>query len=104
MRLIDADALAIDLHEWQMEAASRGLLNDYEVLDKVLSVLDDPRYTIDPVRHGRWLQTDAWPHNVYCSECHKTVAQAHWKIWQDGSFVRNYCPNCGARMDGGEDE
>ena len=53
-----------------------------------------------PVVHGRWMVTDAYPHNVYCSECYKTFAQTHWAVWEDGSLPRNFCPNCGAKMDG----
>lgn len=96
MRLIDADALAIDLHEWQMEAASRGFLNAYEVLDKVLSGLDDPRYTVDPVKHGRWTRwvqnKDEWP-AAMCSECQDKVEADN-----EGKYPK-YCPNCGAKMD-----
>lgn len=58
---------------------------------------------VEPVRHGHWQITDAYPHNVYCSECHKRYAQTHWAVWEDGSLPREYCPNCGARMDGGDD-
>lgn len=51
-------------------------------------------------KHGEWQITDAFPHNVYCSECHKKIAQARWAVWEDGSLPRNYCPNCGADMRG----
>jgi len=47
---------------------------------------------------GHWEITDAYPHNVYCSVCHTKYAQTHWKVWEDGSLPRNYCPNCGAYM------
>lgn len=47
---------------------------------------------------GNWLITDAWPHNVYCSNCYKTYAQADWEIWKDGSLPRAFCPTCGAQM------
>lgn len=58
--------------------------------------------TIEPKR-GRWEITDAYPHNVYCSECYTRFAQTHWAVWEDGSLPRKFCPNCGARMEG-EDE
>ena len=60
-----------------------------------------PSADVAPVRHGRWEITDAWPHNVYCSMCHKRFAQTHWEVWEDGSLPKRYCPNCGAEMDGG---
>ena len=49
-------------------------------------------------KRGKWQITDAYPHNVYCSECHKKFAQTHWAVWEDGSPPRNFCPNCGADM------
>lgn len=62
-------------------------------------VADFPAADVAPVRHGWWQITDAYPHNVYCSECHKRFAQTHWAVWEDGSLPREYCPNCGAKMD-----
>ena len=55
-------------------------------------------------KRGEWQITDGYPHNVYCSECHKKFAQTHWAVWKDGSLPRNYCPNCGMKMKGYEDE
>ena len=53
---------------------------------------------VAPVRHGRWLTTDAYPHHLYCSVCYKTYAKnAKWVNELD--LPTNYCPNCGARMD-----
>jgi len=57
-----------------------------------------------PVRHGHWQITDAYPHNIYCSECHTRFAQTHWAVWEDGSLPREFCPNCGARMDGEQND
>lgn len=58
--------------------------------------------TIDavPVVHGKW----EWNANngyYYCSNC-KTVSP---REDQDGEYCDcpNYCPNCGAKMDGGKD-
>lgn len=64
------------------------------------SVRSAPAADVQPVRHGRWQITEAYPHNVYCSECHARCAQTHWAVWEDGSLPRAFCPNCGAVMDG----
>ena len=63
-----------------------------------------PPADVAPVRHGYWQITDAYPHNVYCSECHTKYAQTHWAVWEDGSLPRRYCPCCGSKMDGGDDD
>ena len=58
---------------------------------------------LEPKRpEGPWVITEAYPHNVYCSNCHKKFAQTQWSVWEDGSLSRNFCSNCGARMIGGE--
>ena len=97
MRLIDADKLKENFNN-----ADAFRLN--LELDRYAIKCIDNAPTIDPVRHGRWLYTEAWPHRVYCSSCYKTYAQKQWEVWEDGSLPRAYCPNCGAKMDGGKDE
>lgn len=67
-------------------------------------VLDDveiyPAAEVAPVRHGRWLETDAAPHRIYCSECYATFIQnREWIAWKENMIPRKYCPNCGAKMD-----
>ena len=58
------------------------------------------------VRHGKWLKTDAYPHKVYCSLCYKTYVTNEEIIagmsWSYPSYCTEaeYCPHCGARMDG----
>ena len=49
---------------------------------------------IQPVKHGRWIWDNSPefgnPYGSYkCSECNERQ-----------SFKENYCPNCGAKMDG----
>ena len=46
-----------------------------------------------PVRHGRWVNTHSDSEFVQCCLC-KYPVYAAWN-------VTNYCPNCGAMMDGG---
>lgn len=60
--------------------------------------IEDAPSVVPSSEKGEWQITEAYPHNVYCSECHKKFAQTHWAVWEDGSLPRNYCPNCGAKM------
>lgn len=47
---------------------------------------------------GRWLQTDAYPHRVYCSHCCKTY-MPNFELLYKFNFPTKYCPNCGAKME-----
>ena len=84
-RYIDADKLQQVYKE--IHGGKRSLLIDTE-----------PTADVRENVKGEWQITDAYPHNVYCSVCHKKFAQTHWAVWEDGSLPRNYCPNCGADM------
>ena len=56
-----------------------------------------PAADVAPVRHGQWevvVGSDGKEHMV-CTGCRKQ---------QDLTGVFSYCPNCGCRMDGGDDE
>ena len=64
----------------------------------IQNIKDMPSADVVERKKGKWQITDAYPHNVYCSECHKKFAQTHWAVWEDGSLPRNFCPNCGAKM------
>ena len=93
MRLIDADALKAEWPEpidWMdREQVLRHITWFRAVIDNMP--------TIDPVKRGRWIHdgkrfesgNDWW----HCSECgYSDVLNRH--------NLPNYCPNCGARMDG----
>ena len=59
-------------------------------------IIDLPSADVAPVRHGRWKKdylcsTNGGTYSVIrCSECD----------FQFPITVTNYCPNCGAKMDG----
>ena len=57
--------------------------------------------TIDPVRHGRWINESEEDecHNVEC-EC----SLCHHKDIHAVSAIVPYCWHCGAKMDGGSDD
>jgi hypothetical protein len=57
-----------------------------------------PSVEAEPVRHGKWLTDNDAFKRMYlvCSLC-KRATQTPWYV---GGFLYDYCPNCGARMDG----
>ena len=61
-----------------------------------------PVEDVAPVRHGRWISlTDCSNAGVYCSVCHKKVYKEDYAICNRKNKLRSdYCPNCGAKMDG----
>lgn len=64
-----------------------------EVFD-VLSRI--PAADVQPVKHGKNLNEE-WPSLFECSICHWSC----WDTYCGDTDTYNYCPNCGARMDGG---
>lgn len=64
----------------------------------IISVLSDkerfPAADVEPVRHGEWIEYTGYPHIIVCSEC-------DWGTLPCEKDFK-YCPNCGAKMDGGK--
>ena len=52
-----------------------------------------PATDLAPVRHGRWVPTKA----PFMNECEDCSMCGYRTVW---GHRYNYCPNCGARMDG----
>jgi hypothetical protein len=95
-RLIDANAL------WEkadaLERATAKESGWQEMCDGISQVkeLISEAPTVDavPVVHGRWIAQDSGRTRFMCSKCKSKNHHGHEK----------YCPNCGARMDGGKDD
>ena len=70
------------------EACENARPNTYgaDLREIVADIEDIPSADVAPVRHGRWIN-HGW--STVCSECGEDYAFAK----------RNYCPNCGCRMD-----
>ena len=82
MRLIDADALYIEI----MDRGIDGLqLDDLSEIQQVIA--DAPAADVAPVRRGKW--TDE-PLGLYCSECGHPI---------DFHEKTPFCPMCGAKME-----
>ena len=56
-----------------------------------------PAEDVTPVRHGRWIEQEKYTFGTMydCSICGTRIL--------DNGHSWNYCPNCGSKMDGGED-
>lgn len=65
-----------------------------------------PAADVQPVRHGRWdsSQRTIETGTVYCSNCAMEYYISDLQTVGDCNGIVHYCPNCGARMDGGSDE
>ena len=93
-RLIDADALK----EWIDEDVSVFKKSD----NKDIKGYIEHQPTIEPKR-GEWAKRThntliAQVNFAYCSECGQPIMHEHTRpLW-------NFCPNCGARMKGADDE
>lgn len=53
---------------------------------------------IQPKR-GKWIKTARWGRVYYCDQCRNYL---DFDGVNAGRGSTNYCPNCGCRMDGGE--
>lgn len=93
MRLIDADAL-------KERAIRVSTVKEHCYFKAVGTREIDRAPTIDavPVVHGRWGEYEVFPltpslNGYPCSVCGQHVSAIMYNF--------NYCPNCGAKMDGG---
>jgi len=88
MRLIDADALLEKLGESlrAVKGGTKWMMGTQQGLENaIVMVKEAPTVDAEIVRHGEWVN------GMQCSKCK-----------QVDTTKPNYCPNCGARMDGGK--
>ena len=82
------DALSKLYHDGEWVCDARSV---YDALEAI------PKEDVAPVVHGQWKPTE-YPFMAECENCsecgYRTVFGSGW----------NYCPDCGAKMDGGADD
>ena len=95
MRLIDVDALVEKIGK-EIDEAKKAPLSDYCAgMKNVIGIVKN-QDSVDPVKHGHWEIYEGQSNTrVACSECEHPV-NYFWDDWKSA----NYCPNCGAKMDG----
>jgi hypothetical protein len=103
MRLIDADELwagyagltRVRDTEWQQ--------GYWDGVDDVVDGLNKmPIVDAVPVVHGRWVEIGRNSHDYETSIEEKCSLCGRYVYRYDTELQDNYCPNCGARMDGEE--
>ena len=75
------------------------------------AILNAPAADVATVRHGRWIFGKDLPYSwgqipknkyhLYCSECLEQAFNRSEDNDPDFDVDTSYCPNCGAKMDGG---
>lgn len=92
MRLIDADELLTAFPYDDEPTVTKSSLR--------MTIKHMPTIDAEPTKHGHWVNN----RNMYiewatCSQC-----GAEWNKYENEFFRFNFCPNCGVKMDEGEEE
>ena len=101
MRLIDADLVVEKAMKIINESLDSDFLEDRLVADEVALFLAEfianaPTVDVEPVRHGKWIE------HKWAEECEGLLI-SNYECSKCSEWVRDetdYCPNCGAKMDG----
>ena len=82
---------------------------DAEKLKKVIDILVDmpPNADVQEVKHGEWITKEPLPRTygrsrAFCSRCGQFALYEFINVGSFGEKLTNYCPACGAKMDGKE--
>ena len=84
---------AYDQCAWERDLAIEQLRNDYGV-----GLGEKKSADVVEVVHGRWVEVHRTPFGSSAYRC--SVCEGYMPFYNG----YNYCPNCGAKMDGGSDE
>lgn len=96
-RAIDADAFKNEIREIGNERfLETGDQEHLRIAEMVCQYVNkQPTIEAAPVMHGKWIEPEGVEIAItcICSECKK-----EFPMWAKKDY--DYCPNCGARMDG----
>lgn len=85
---------------YRADCENEGYIETAQVFEDCVGELRDiPAADVAPVVHSQWIEgSENFTCGNYNAECRKCHANIRWDGC-DEDF--NYCPNCGAKMDGG---
>ena len=82
------------------EAALMKLMQDGCSAKNLQSISDMPAADVAPVVHGRWIMVDDSCGKYACSACREIEQECtEWGAGHYNPVDKDYCPNCGAKMD-----
>lgn len=91
-----ADRLKEYIEQLRKDAYEEGVKDATKEMSKQMSAIENGQ-----IRHGHWEPSEIPCERWVCSEC----GGGAWYYDVNG-YVRKskYCPNCGAKMDGGQND
>lgn len=98
MRLIDGNAL-MDLYANRLELRRTLDSSECGVLAGAMKLLE-AQPTIEERKNGKWIEVEDF-YNRIRGRCSVCGWEAH--MYEDDVVGMDYCPNCGARLENGED-
>ena len=101
---IDRGALAEQLRTIMERYFAQGRVEVAEDYNWAITVLDSaPAADVVPVVHGEWLRADDDWNSLTTIQCSLCGEEWCFETDDDVSLLNyKYCPNCGAKMDGGD--
>ena len=98
MKLIDDSALMEYIHNHDYELVSRmGCVDKGMFTDGIEHAINiQPAVDAVEVVHGKWID-DTYSNGTYDADCSICGESIKWNGCRNNF---NYCPNCGAKMDG----
>lgn len=95
-RYIDADKL--------MESMRNGLFPNEKIetpFDVLRAIEQTPTADVVEVKHGEWISPrPSGGYDFYCSCCKEFAITYEDSNYREQYHLTDYCPNCGAKMDG----
>lgn len=92
------EAQCVDGKMYGRDDGEGTLVDAYDIID---AISDAPAADVVEVRHGRWIVfNDGTEESPQRDHMRCSVCGWYWSI-PEHRTVFSYCPNCGAKMDGG---
>lgn len=99
---ISREAAVKAANEWVSEACMAPVMRVSRLFDKLAKV---PAADVAEVVHGEWLRADDDWNSLTTIQCSLCREEWCFETDDDVSLLNyKYCPNCGAKMDGGNDD